>query len=96
MVIFKGVPEIMSTNSRIVDSLPHSRFLDVTQRSPKSSFEGALRDIRKTAAAANRPCPDKMLVIYCNFYCGMANTLRSCSTLSVAAMHSCFVPVGYR
>ena len=34
-------------------SLPRSRFLDVTQRSPKRnffSFGGALRDIQKTAA----------------------------------------------
>ena len=32
--------------------LPRSRFLDVTQRSPKRtfSFGGALRDIQKTAA----------------------------------------------
>ena len=32
------------------DSLPRSRFLDVTQRCPKSSFGGTLRDIQQTAA----------------------------------------------
>ena len=32
------------------DSLPRSRFLDVTQRFPKSSFGGTLRDIQQTAA----------------------------------------------
>ena len=31
-------------------SLPCSCFLDVTQRSPKRTFGGALRDIQKTAA----------------------------------------------
>ena len=31
-------------------SLPRSRFLDVTQRSPKETFGGALHDIQKTAA----------------------------------------------
>ena len=31
-------------------SLPRSRFLDVTQRSPNASFGGALRDIQETAA----------------------------------------------
>ena len=31
-------------------SLPRSRFLDVTQRSPKRTFGGALCDIQKTAA----------------------------------------------
>ena len=31
-------------------SLPHSRFLDVTQRSPNLFFWGALRDVQKTAA----------------------------------------------
>ena len=31
-------------------SLPRSRFLDVTRRSPKSSFGGASRDIQKMAA----------------------------------------------
>ena len=35
--------------SRLLGSLPHSRFLDVTQRSPYT-FGGALRDIQKTAA----------------------------------------------
>ena len=38
-------------------SLPRSRFLDVTQRSPKSSFGGALRDIQKTAARETTPSP---------------------------------------
>ena len=49
-------------NKIIVDSililitLPRSRFLDVTQRSPKRtrSFVGALRDIQKTAATETR------------------------------------------
>ena len=31
-------------------SLPRSRFFDVTQRSPKRTFGGALGDIQKTAA----------------------------------------------
>ena len=35
-------------------SLPRSRFLDVTQRSPKRTFGGALRDIQKTAAKGTR------------------------------------------
>ena len=30
--------------------LPRSRLLDVTQRSPKRTFGGTLRDIQKTAA----------------------------------------------
>ena len=34
-----------------------SRFLDVTQRSPKSSFGRALRDIQKTAARETTPSP---------------------------------------
>ena len=37
-------------------SLPRSRFLDVTQRFPKS-FWGALRDIQKTAAGEAYPTP---------------------------------------
>ena len=40
-------------------SLPRSRFLDVTQRSPKSNFTfgGTLRDIQKTAARETRTVP---------------------------------------
>ena len=34
-------------------SLPHSRFLDVTQRSPL--FWGALRDVQKTAVRETKP-----------------------------------------
>ena len=41
---------------RVSSSLPRSRFLDVTQRSPKRGKRGvgggALRDIQKTAARA--------------------------------------------
>ena len=36
--------------------LPRNRFLDVTQRFPKS-FCGALRDIQKTAAGETNPTP---------------------------------------
>ena len=40
---------------RVSSSLPRSRFLDVTQRSPKRGKRGgALRDIQKTAARESR------------------------------------------
>ena len=38
-------------------SFHRSRFLDVTQRSPKSSFGRALRDIPKTAARETTHLP---------------------------------------
>ena len=34
---------------KVVQKSPSPQFLDVTQRSPQRSFEGALRDIQKTA-----------------------------------------------
>ena len=40
-------------------SLPRSRFLDVTQRSPKG---GTLRDIQKTAARETSVCYDGYMV----------------------------------
>ena len=48
-----GSSQVTSVSRSPLPSLPRSRFLDVTQRSPKSSkssFGGALRDIQKTAA----------------------------------------------
>ena len=44
-------------------SLPRSRFLDVTQRSPKGgALGGALRDIQKTAARETSVCYDGYMV----------------------------------